>query len=242
MNLNGAALRCGACLSAVLLAISIAAASLSAADLPLVASRLVTGPSSHLDLTNRSDQPVTAWSIVVTTTEKDGTTRRATETVDAYLAEVTKDFAGMSAKVDRLLPGQTREIAIDPAGTGATAEVTAVILQDGTAFGDEEALQAIFDHRASERDQLHQVVDVFDSVLPSAKGLDALQQLQRGFAVQPTQPETAAHQSAREAIDSYLQRATPATADAIDKLLRQYADIVRREYELAEKHSHRKAP
>ena len=42
----------------------------------------------------------------------------------------------MSDKVDRLLPGQTRDIPLDPVPAGSTAEVTAVILQDGTAVGD----------------------------------------------------------------------------------------------------------
>jgi hypothetical protein len=146
----------------------------------------------------------------------------------------------MSARVERLLPGQTREIAIDPAGAGATAEVTAVILQDGTALGDAEALASVFEHRAQERDQLHEVVNVFESVLPSSRGAAALEGLKRAFAVQSPQGESAAHQSAREAIDVYVQRVTPANADAVDQLLRAYADIVRREYDLAEKHSHRK--
>src|SRR5207344_3002321 len=112
-----------------------AAVCLRGAELPVVASHLVTGPNSHVDLTNTSMQPVTAWTLVVTTTQKDGTVHRSTETIDAYLSEVTKEFAGHD-KVDRLLPGQTREIALDPAGTGAVAEVTAVILEDGTALGD----------------------------------------------------------------------------------------------------------
>jgi len=217
-------------------------ACLHGAELPVVASHLVTGPNSHVDLTNTSNQPVTAWTLVVTTMEKDGRTHRATETIDAYLSEVTREFSGMSDKVDRLLPGQTREIALEPAATGATAEVTAVILQDGTALGDEETIASVFAHRATERDQLHEVVNVFESVLPSAQGVAALEGLKRAFAVQGAQKESAAHQSAREAVDAYLQRATPATADAIDQLLRKYADIVRREYDLAEKHSHRKAP
>jgi hypothetical protein len=34
-----------------------------------------------------------------------------------------------------------------------------------------------------------------------------------------------------------LKRATPSNADAIDGLVRKYADIVKREYELAERHS-----
>ena len=223
-----------------LLAAGATVVALRAAELPVVASRLVTGPSSHVDLTNTSTQPVTAWTLVVTTTQQDGTVHRATETIDAYLSEVTKEFAGMSARVERLLPGQTREIALDPAGTGAIAEVTAVILQDGTALGDQEALASVFEHRARERDQLHEVVNVFESVLPSARGVAALEGLKRAFAVQAPQGESPAHQSAREAVDAYLQRATPANADAIDQLLRTYADIVRREYDLAEKHSHRK--
>jgi hypothetical protein len=210
------------------------------AELPVVASHLVTGPNSHVELTNTSNQPVTAWTLVVTATDRDGSTHRATETIDAYLSEVTKEFSGMSDKVDRLLPGQTREVALEPAATGATAEVTAVILQDGTALGDQETIASVFEHRAKERDQLHEVVEVFDGVLPSTRGIPALEGLKRAFAVQSAQAESVAHQSAREAIDAYLQRATPATADAIDQLLRKYADIVRREYELAEKHSHRK--
>ena len=225
-----------------LLAATATVAALRAAELPLVASRLVTGPTSHVDLTNTSNQPVTAWTLVVTTTQPDGTVRRATETVDAYLSEVTKEFAGMSARVERLLPGQTREIALDPAGPGAVAEVTAVVLQDGTALGDPEVLASVFEHRAQERDQLHEVVNVFESVLPSSRGAAALEGLKRAFAIQSPQGESPAHKSAREAVDVYLQRATPATADAVDQLLRAYADIVRREYDLAEQHSRRKAP
>ena len=143
-----------------------AAVAIEAADLPVVASHLVTGPNSHVELTNTSDQPVTAWTLVVTAVDKDGTTHRSTETIDAYLSEVTRDFAGMSGKVDRLLPGQAREVPLEPAAAGATAEVTAVILQDGTALGDEETIASVFEHSAKERDQLKEVVGLFDGVLP----------------------------------------------------------------------------
>ena len=116
-----------------------------------------------------------------------------------------------------------------------------MILQDGTALGDPETIASVFEHRAKERDQLHEVVNVFESVLPSARGVAALEGLKRGVRRPGRARGSAAHQSAREAVDAYLQRATPATADAVDQLLRKYADIVRREYELAEKHSRRKA-
>jgi hypothetical protein len=208
--------------------------------LPVVASRLVTGPASHVDLTNNAVQPVTAWTLVVTTTSQDGTVHRSTETIDAYLSEVTREFAGSPERVDRLMPGQTREIALEPAGTGAVAEVTAVVLEDGTALGDPEILDSVFEHRAKQRDELREVVALFDAVLPKARGTTALEQLRQGFAAQAGPAESGAHQSAREAVDMYLQRATPANTDAIDQLIRKYADIVRREYELAERHSKRK--
>ena len=106
---------------------------------------------------------------------------RATETIDAYLSEVTKEFARHV--------GQGRPVASRPDSrdrprtrrrTGAIAEVTAVILQDGTALGDQETIASVFEHRATERDQLHEVVEVFDSVLPSARGIAALEGLKRG--------------------------------------------------------------
>jgi hypothetical protein len=217
-----------------------AAVSATAADLPVVASRLVTGPVSHVELINNSTQPVTAWTLVITTVEKDGRTHRAVETIDAYLAEVTREFAGMSDKVDRLMPGQTREIMLDPVAAGSTAEVTAVILDDGTALGDRETLASVFDHRARERDDLREVVQVFDAVLPSMRGPEALEDLKRRLASPAPPNESAAHRTAREAVDAYLQRSTASNGDAIDQLLRKFADIVRREYDLAEKHSHRK--
>jgi hypothetical protein len=212
-----------------------------AADLLVVARGLVTGPDSHVELTNTSAQPATAWTLVVTTMEKNGRTRRAVETIDAYLSEVTRDFPGMSSKVDRLMPGQTRQVMLDPAPDGAVAEVTAVIFEDGTSAGDRETIASIFEHRIRERDQLREVVQVFDAVLPSTRGIAALEELKRRFSA-PAAPsdESTAHRAAREAIDAYLQRTTAANADAVDQLVRKYADVVRREYDLAERHSHAK--
>lgn len=212
----------------------------AARDLPVVVTNFTTGPSSHAELRNTSDQPATAWTLVVTTNGAGGVTHRATETIDAYLSEVTRDFGGMSAALERLMPGQTRQMMLDPVATGATAEVTAVVLEDGTAFGDEEALSSVFEHRAKERDELRQVVDIFSAVLPSMRGTDALQALKQRFAASTASPESVAHQSAREAIDAYLQRANAANIDSVDQLVRKYADIVRRESDLAERHSRRK--
>jgi hypothetical protein len=211
-----------------------------AADLPVVASRLVTGPVSHVDLTSTSTQPVTAWTLVLTTSEADGRVRQSTTTIDAYLSEITRDLAN-SDKVDRLMPGQTREIMLDPIPAGTTAEITAVILEDGLAIGDRDTIASIFEHRAKERDQLREVVQVFAAVLPSSRGAAALEDLQRRFAAGSSPEESDVHRVAREAVDVYLQRVTRANEDAIDQLIRRYADLVNREYQLAEKHSHQKS-
>jgi hypothetical protein len=129
---------------------------------------------------------------------------------------------------------------LDPISAGTTAEITAVILEDGTALGDRDTIASVFEHRAKERDQLRQVVQVFDAVLPSSRGAAALDDLKRRFAADASPQESAAHRAAREAVDAYLQRESPANEDAIDQLIRRYADIVNREYQLAERHSHQK--
>ena len=211
-----------------------------AADVPVVISRLVTGPVSHVDLTNTSAQPVTAWTLVLTTKAADGRVRQSAETIDAYLSEVTRDFA-IPDKVDRLMPGQTREIMLDPISAGTTAEITAVILEDGTAIGDRDTIASVFEHRAQERDQLREVVQVFDAVLPLTRGAAALEDLKRRFAAGSSPEESTPHQVAREAVDAYLQRMTKANEEAIDQLIRGYADLVGREYKLAERHSHQKS-
>src|SRR4029077_9792135 len=133
------------------------AALVRAADFPVVAKNFVTGPMSRVEITNTASQPVTAWTLVVTTNGKDGSVRHAAETIDAYLSEVTRDFPGMSKKVDRLMPGESRVVALGPAAPGSTAEITTVILDDGTAVGDQETIASIFEQRAKERDQLKAV-------------------------------------------------------------------------------------
>lgn len=208
--------------------------------LPVVATRLVTGPSSRVELTNTSSQPATAWTLVITVKEPDGRIRQSIDTIDAYLSEVTREFTGPD-QVDRLMPGQTREMMLDPLPAGATAEVTAAVLDDGTAVGDADALASVFSHREKERDQLREVVQLFDAVLPGARGIDALRALEQRLASGAPQDESPAHRAAREAVDAYLQRANAANENAIDQLLRRYAEIVRREYELAERHSRRRS-
>jgi hypothetical protein len=218
------------------------ATTVQGADLPLVASDLTAGPNGRLRLTNTAEQPVTAWSLAITTPVVDGQSRRFEATVDAYLSEITRDLPGSTDKLDRLLPGQAREISLQQVPAGSSVEVIAVVLQDGTALGDARTIQSIFERRQIERDDLRAVVDIFSAVLPSTTGLPAFEELKRRFANPPQRSESTPMRSARDAVDSYLKVATLDNADALTQPLRSYADLVQRQYELAVRHSQQKKP
>src|SRR5438309_3499899 len=146
--------------------------------MPVSVSNLVTGPQSHVRLTNTASQPVTAWSLAITTSTGANRTHGEVETVDGYLSEVTRGLPGSSERLERLMPGQSREISLDPLPEGARVEIVASILDDGTAFGDEEFLGPIFAKRAKERDALKAVVDTFQDVTAEARGPQAVEALQ----------------------------------------------------------------
>jgi hypothetical protein len=207
-----------------------------AADLPVVAAHLTTGPASHVQLTNTGSQTVNAWSLAVTTPAGSGRSHQVVETVDAYLSEAVRGVAGIPDRLNPLPPGQTREISLDPLPVDATVRVLAVVLEDDTAVGDAGAIRAIFDRRASERDELHRVIETFADVLASGRGIAALQELKRRFDVS-VQEESTPHRAAREAVESYLRRTTAENADQIEQLLRQYIALVERQHELAVRHS-----
>src|SRR5258706_15011200 len=103
---------------------------LRAADLPVVLSHLVTGPAAHVEMTNTAVQPVTAWSLAITTHLPSGRTRREVLTADGYLSEVTHGLPGSSEQVERLLPRQSRTIALDPLPPDASVVIIAVVLDD----------------------------------------------------------------------------------------------------------------
>jgi hypothetical protein len=212
-----------------------------AAQFPVVAGALTTaGPNSRVQLTNRGDQPVTAWALAVTTPAVDGQSRRFEETIDAYLSEITRDLPGATDKLNRLLPGEGREVQLQAVPPGSSVEIVAVVLQDGTALGDARTIESIFARRRMERDDLRAVVDVFGAVLPSTTGIAALEELQRRFASGFQRPDSTPVRAAREAVDAYLKVATPANADALVQQLRAYADLVERQYQLAVRHSQQK--
>ncbi|HMF99489.1 MAG TPA: hypothetical protein VKE96_34555 [Vicinamibacterales bacterium] len=209
----------------------------AAADSPLKVSDVVTGPSSRVRLTNTATQPVTAWSLAATTTSENGRTHRDVYTSDGYLSEVTHGLPGANERLERIMPGESRQLTLDPLPPGATVDVIAAVLDDGTAFGDEEAIAAIFTHRAKERDALKAVVAGFNDVLPARRGADALMALRERFTALAQRDNSIPCRAALDAVQAFQQKAS---AEEIDNSLRTYAAFVQKEYAVAEKHSSRR--
>jgi hypothetical protein len=225
---------------AILFAIAAAVATVTATDFPLTLSQLVTGPSSSVRLTNTAAQPVTAWSLATTTVSGDGRTRREVETVDGYLSEVTEGLPGSSSRLDRLLPGQSREIALAPLSADAKVEIIVAVLEDGTAFGDEETLGGLFEQRAAERDSLGAVVSAFTDVLATTRGAAAIDALRTRLQAIAQRDTSVPVRSAVQAVETYQSQASARSADALDEALQTYARIVSRQYELAKRHAQRR--
>jgi hypothetical protein len=207
-----------------------------AAEMPLVVDQLVTGASSHVRLTNTGRQPITAWSLAASSTD-NGTTRRVVHTADGYLSEITHGLPQSSNLLDRIQPGESRDFPLDPLPAGSTVDIVAVVLDDGTAIGDEEVIAGIFARRAKERDALRSVVDAFNEVLGAEHGAAALESLRRRFTALLQREESIPCRAALDAVQTYA-RAT--NDDQIDQSLNTYRAFVAREYDLAAKHATRR--
>jgi hypothetical protein len=209
-----------------------------AADMPVTVSHLVTGTPSHVEITNTSPQTVTAWSLATTAVYGDRT-HREVMTTDGYLSEATHGLAGASERLERLAPGQSREIPLDPLPPGATVDVIAVVLDDGTAVGDEAVIASIFARRVKERDALRAVVDSFKEVLAARQGAEAVSALRERFTALVQREDSIPCRAALDAVQSYARKSS---ADDINQSLQTYAAFVTKEYELAVKHATRKSP
>ena len=220
-----------------LLLLALTASAALAFETPVMISDVVTGAASHVRITNTSRQPVTAWSLAATTEPSAGRTHREVYTTDGYLSEITHGLPRAAAQLERLLPGESRELVLDPLPDGAKVHVIAAVLDDGTAVGDEAVLASIFETRAKERDALKAVADTFNAVLPVMHGAEALAALKDRFAALADRDDTVPCRVALDAVQAYPPGAL---ADRIDTSLHDYAAFVMREYELAAKHAQRR--
>jgi hypothetical protein len=218
--------------SAVLLLASVS----YAAEMPITVSNLVTGAPTRVRITNTSRQPVTAWSLAATSKSATGT-HREVYTTDGYLSEVTHGLPGADPRLDRLMPGESREVPLDPLPAGSTVDAIAAVLDDGTAVGNQEVIAQIFAKRVKERDALKAVVDAFGEVLPAKHGAEAVAALKPRFTALAQQNDAIPCRAALDAVQQFEQKAAAADVDAA---LQNYARFVQKEYEVAVRHANRK--
>lgn len=223
----------------VAFALFVAFAALAAAE-PPIAARLVPGSQPAVELKNTSTRAVTAWNFAVSSPNPNGGIHREGHSADVYLSEVTRGLPRNPNHLDWLRPGETRTIPVDAAPQGATVEVLAVVFDDATAWGEPKFVKEVFDKRAVERDELDKVVKTFDGVVPAQKGVAALEELHRRFAVDAGPSESTPHRSAREAVDAFLQKAKAPTPEDTEHALITYVDFVRKQRDLAVKHAQQK--
>jgi hypothetical protein len=211
---------------------------LLAPELPLT-GRLITGPPPQVELGNTGDRAVTAWSFVVISPTQTGT-HREVHSADVYLSDVTRGLPQSDAHLDWLRPGQSRAVPVDAAPPGASVQIVALVLEDGTAFGEPDTVASFFAHRAAERDELKKVVDTFNASLQTKRGAAALEELQQRFTATAGAEESVPHRSAREAVGSWLQKAKAGGEDQVEQSVRSYVAFVTRQYDAAVKHAVRK--
>jgi hypothetical protein len=219
-----------------LLIVTLLAAAAQTAEMPVTVSHLATGTPSHVQVTNTSRQPVTAWSLETRVVSGDRTHREVI-TSDGYLSEATHGLAGAQERLDRLMPGESRELPLDPLPQGATVGVIALVFDDGTAIGDETVIASIFARRAKERDALGEVANGFKEVLQAKQGADALAALRERFAALAQRDDSVPCRAALDAVQNYARKGS---AEEINQSLQTYAAFVTKEYELAMKHATRK--
>lgn len=202
------------------------------------AIRLMPGTPPRIELTNTGSQPITAWSYIVSTPTATGA-HHENHTADVYLSEVTGKLPGAEPHLDRIMPGQSRALPIDAASAGATVEIAALVLQDGTALGDAAVIKTLFDHRALERDELRAVAEMFRTVLAAKRGTAALADLKQ--QLQPlASGESVPRRTALDAVDVLLRKAQAGNEDEADRSARTYAEFVAKQYDAAVAHSRRK--
>ena len=206
---------------------------------PPLSAKAIPGPPSQVELRNTGTQPINAWAFAISSPNASGGIRRVVHSSDVYMSEVTSGLQGAEPHLRVLRPGESRGIPVYPLPQDASVQVLAVVLDDNTTFGDDQTIAGFFQKRAVERDELKQVVDIFNASLQSAQGAAALQDLKRRFAAGAGASESAAHRSARQAVDAFLQRAT-GNEDDVLPALRTYVGFVTKQYDAAAKHAQRR--
>src|SRR5438876_7323180 len=121
-------------------------AAVSAAELPLAIAKVAP---NQVELRNTGTQAINAWAFAISSPNASGGIHRVFHSADVYMSEVTGDLHGAAPHLQRLMPGQSRAVPVDPIPADASLQLLAVVLDDDTAVGDEQTIASFFQKRAA---------------------------------------------------------------------------------------------
>src|SRR5262249_50061878 len=148
----------------------------------------------------------------------------------------THGLRGSSERLERLMPGESRQVPLDAPPAGALGEVIAAGVARRPPVGGGGALNAPFTPPPTGRHALKGGADPVSDGLPPRHGAEALAALRQRFTALVQREESIPCRAALDAVQAFQQKSS---AEEIDNSLRTYAEFVNKEYALAEKHSRR---
>ena len=139
--------------------------ALSVAPIPITfgpCSVTNDGKTLSFDITNSSDQALTAWAFVVRLRQADGQVLAWHQEDDAFLAADMPDEGMLGPRLKRRL---VVGLPIQSTLPSIYVEPVAAIFEDTTSVGDASVIEAIFARRAQVRDELGRWREVYKAAL-----------------------------------------------------------------------------
>ena len=212
-----------------------------AQTLPVSLSNVSTLPSGQIKyvLTNTDTQPITAWAIRLRERASDG---QAVDVVAATDKHIVDSRRGIDAD-DRLnenwlMPQIPRDFTFGGQHS-TTPQLTAVaiVLADGTAYGDDSIIAEIFRSRALARDTRRDILAKLREVQSQVHGVQALREAQSRLSTPVGNSEA---DNITKTIQSELSELAQRVADKQlngDVAMEHVVQQVEREYRANAKHA-----
>jgi hypothetical protein len=203
-------------------------------------ARLTQQHTIQCDLVSQAAQPATAWTIQAMERSSDGSLRPTlAQGSDMYnLDALPAPTRGQGTEAQLLRPGQQHHYVLQgPFETIPVLVPLAMVLADGTAFGDSRTIDSIFDRRLADRDASESILaDLYD-VRTSYRGLGALHEAvarmeREGFS----DAAASSRRNVARNLSFGIRRVTGGGQDA-DAALSVIIEQVEREYQAARNHS-----
>jgi hypothetical protein len=183
-----------------------------------------------LTVRNVDARTMTAWGVRGLVTFDGGVTQWVDMTIDAYQSGFHDESTG---KPVVFVPGATVTARIgvrlrDGVVSGVSLVPTAVVLDDGTASGDEQAIETMFAVRARERRACQLIESVLARHLAAVRDpLDAIHLIERDLdgAADDEVRQTRPYSSFRQNLSIAVERASSRQLDLEERLREMQADV-----------------